>query len=154
VAETEWLLLAGKACRAWKRYLLRQEFNNFTPLAIAKRIFQLDLAVEMILDYVFIAPRNKNEVFDAGFASFVDNVLNERPVNDRQHFLWHCLGGWEKSGTEARDREDRLADRFHRNIVLGRVYAVGGSDREVPFIYFITDMKAQYLISLPSLPRR
>jgi hypothetical protein len=113
VAETEWLLLAGKACRACRRQLSRQKIYDFLPLATAKRSLQFDLAVEVILDDVLIAPCDKDEMLDTGFARFVDDILNERPVNDRQHFFRHCLGGWEKSGAEACDREDSLADRFH-----------------------------------------
>jgi hypothetical protein len=85
---------------------------------------------------VLIAPCDEDEVLDTGFASFVDNVLDERPVNDRQHFLRHRLGGWEKSGAEASDRKDSLADRFHRNIVIGQVYAASAADRECSVYIF------------------
>jgi hypothetical protein len=83
----------------------------------------------MILDDVLITPGDKDEVLDTGFSSFVDDILYERPVNDRQHFLRHCLGGWEESSAEAGDGEDGLADRFHRKLVVERFYAVDAADR-------------------------
>jgi hypothetical protein len=118
VTETERLLLPGKACRARRRELSCQKFYDFASLPTAKRTFQLDLAVEMVLNDVLIAPCDKDEMLDTGLSGFVDDVLDERPVNDPQHFLRHCLGGWEKSCAEACDREDSLADRFHRRFVI------------------------------------
>jgi hypothetical protein len=76
----------------------------------------------MVLDDVLVSPCDKDEVLDAGLSGLVDNVLDERPVNDRQHFLRHCLGGREKSGAEACDREDGLADRFHRRFTIKRYW--------------------------------
>jgi hypothetical protein len=37
-------------------------------------------------------------MLDAGLASFIDHVLDQRPVDDRQHFFGHGLGGWQESG--------------------------------------------------------
>jgi hypothetical protein len=122
VAKTERLLLAGKARRARRREFPCQKFYDFAPLPTAKRTLQFDLAIEMVLDDVLITPCDKDEVLDAGFAGFIDDVLDERPVNDRQHFLRHCLSGWEKSGAEACDREDGLADRVHRNFAIERYW--------------------------------
>ena len=47
---------------------------------------------------------------DAEIHRFVHRVLDQRPVDDRQHFLGHRLGGGQEAGAEPRDREHGLAD--------------------------------------------
>ena len=40
-------------------------------------------------------------------------TLDHRFIHNRQHFLWLCLGGWEKSRSHASNRNNRFSD-FHR----------------------------------------
>ena len=82
-------------------------------LPLAQRHLELELAVEMVLDDAFVAPGDEDEMLDAGLARFVHHVLDQRPVDHRQHFLRHGLGGRQEPGAEPGDREDGFANRFH-----------------------------------------
>src|SRR5262249_32227153 len=73
----------------------------------------LELAVEMVLDDSLVAAGDEDEVLDAGLARLVDHMLNQRPVDHRQHLLRHGLGGREEPGAQPGDRENGFADRFH-----------------------------------------
>src|SRR5262249_17497419 len=59
----------------------------------------------------------------------VDHILDERLVDDGQHFLRHRLGGGQDTGAETGDGEDGFAD-FHgscRNALRGTANANVGS---------------------------
>jgi len=73
----------------------------------------------MVLDHALVAAGHKNEMFDAGFPGLVHDILNEGLVDDGQHFLWHCLGGWQDAGAETGDGKYGFA-HFH------------GSNRDIP----------------------
>ena len=68
----------------------------------------------MVLDDALVAPGDEDEMLDAGLTRLVDDKLDERPVDDRQHLLRHGLGGGQKAGAEAGDRENGFAYGFHR----------------------------------------
>jgi len=55
--------------------------------------FELKLPVKMILDDALVASRDENEVLDAGLAGLIDHVLDQRTIDDWQHFLRHRFGG-------------------------------------------------------------
>ncbi len=93
-----------------------------------QRHLQLELAVEMVLDHRLVAAGDEDEMLDAGLARLVDHVLDQRPVDHRQHLLGHRLGGGQEAGAEARHRENRFANRFH----VGRIMREsGGSGHRV-----------------------
>ena len=48
---------------------------------------------------------------DAGGDRFLDAVLNDRLVDERQHFFRLRFGGGKKARAQAGGGEDRLADR-------------------------------------------
>ena len=73
-------------------------------------MFELELTVEMIFDDALVAARNEDEMLDAGFAGFIDHVLDNWPVDDSQHFLRHGLGGRQEAGAKACDREYGFAN--------------------------------------------
>src|SRR3546814_8090195 len=58
----------------------------------------------------------------------VHRVLDQRPVDDRQHFFRNGLGGGEGAGAKARDGENGLPDSFRH--VLGD--ALAGNATTVP----------------------
>ena len=64
----------------------------------------------MILDDPLVAPRDEDEVLDAGRARLVDDVLDHRPVDDGQHLLRHGLGGGKEARAEPGDGEHGFAD--------------------------------------------
>src|SRR5260370_8581445 len=69
----------------------------------------------MVLDRALGGPRDEIELFDGRGLGCLDRILDQRLVDDRQHFLRHRLGRREDAGTETGHREDRLAHGFlHR----------------------------------------
>ncbi|MGY4431320.1 hypothetical protein ACVWWO_003797 [Bradyrhizobium sp. F1.13.1] len=61
---------------------------------------------------LFVAAGDEDEVLDAGFPCLVIDVLDQRLVDDRQHFLRHRLGGGQDAGAEAGNGKYGFAD-FH-----------------------------------------
>ena len=90
-----------------------EEFELVVLLPLEQRHFQLELAVEMVLDDALVAAGDEDEMLDAGLARLVDDVLDQRPVDHRQHLLRHGLGGRQEPGAEAGDGENGFADGFH-----------------------------------------
>ena len=113
VAEPEGELLPREARRSGTRQVVRQQFEVLAPLALRERVLEFELPVEMVLDDSLVAASDEDEMLDAGLARLVDHVLDQRPVDHRQHLLGHGLGGRQESGPQACDREDGFADRFH-----------------------------------------
>src|SRR5262245_37099816 len=64
----------------------------------------------MIFNRVLATAGDEDDVVHARGNRFLDAVLDDRLVDERQHFLGLRFGGWEKSGAEAGGREDSLAD--------------------------------------------
>ena len=60
-----------------------------------------------------LRPVTKMKCSMPGLARLVDDVLDQRPVDHRQHLLRHRLGGGQEAGAEAGDGENSLADRVH-----------------------------------------
>ena len=113
VAEAERRLLPGEAGGAGVGLVARQ--NLLLGLLVAargERGVEFEHAVEMILDHALVAPGDEDEMLDAGFPGLVVHVLDQRLVDDGQHFLRHRLGGGQDAGAETGDREDGFAD-FH-----------------------------------------
>ena len=113
MTEPEWLLLAGKAGRSGRRQIVPEHIQSLLFLSLRQRHFQFELAVEVILDHALVAAGDKDEVLDAGFAGFVDDVLDERPVDHRQHFLRHGFGRRQEAGSEPGDGKHGFANKFH-----------------------------------------
>jgi hypothetical protein len=80
--------------------------------ARGQRGVEFEHPVEMILDHALVAPGDEDEMLDAGLLGLVDHVLDQRLVDDGQHFLRHRLGGGQDAGAETGDREDGFTD-FH-----------------------------------------
>ena len=91
---------------------LRQDVLLGLLAARGQRRVELEHPVEMILDHALVAAGDEDEMLDAGFPGLVIHVLDQRLVDDGQHFLRHRLGGGQDAGAEAGDREYGFAD-FH-----------------------------------------
>ena len=78
--------------------------------------FEFELAVEMVLDHALVAAGDEDEMLDAGLARFVHHVLDQRPVDHRQHFLRHGLGRRQEAGSEAGDGKYGFADAGHAGL--------------------------------------
>src|SRR6185295_12688552 len=59
-----------------------------------------------------VASGDEDEMFDAGLLGLVVDVLDQRLVDDRQHFLRHGLGGGQEAGAEAGNRQHGLLQRL------------------------------------------
>ncbi|GAB6970471.1 hypothetical protein JCM16408A_12190 [Methylobacterium phyllosphaerae] len=70
----------------------------------------------MILDHGLAATGHEDEVLDPRLTGLVDDMLHDRPVHDREHFLRDRLRGWQEARAKARDGQDGLADRFHQTV--------------------------------------
>ncbi len=90
----------------------RQDLHFSLLAAGLQRGVKLVHAVEMVLDHALVAAGDEDEMFDAGLPGLIDHILDQRLVDDGQHFLRHRLGGGQDAGAEAGDREDGFAD-FH-----------------------------------------
>ena len=90
----------------------RQDLHLGLLAARGKRGVEFVHAVEMVLDHALVAAGDEDEMLDAGLPGLVDHILDQRLVDDGQHFLRHRLGGGQDAGAEAGDREDGFAD-FH-----------------------------------------
>ena len=75
--------------------------------------FKLVGLVEMILDRALGAACDENHVGNAGGHRLFHSVLDQRFINDRQHFLRTGLGSWQKARPHASNRKYRFADFFH-----------------------------------------
>ena len=100
-----------------------RNFERVVLLALEQRHLQLELAVEMVLDDALVAAGDEDEMLDAGLAGLVDDVLDQRPVDHRQHLLRHGLGRRQEPGAEAGHGENRLAYGLHAG-----PFDVGGFD--------------------------
>src|SRR3546814_1131557 len=60
----------------------------------------------MILDRALAAPGDEDHLLDPRFARLVDGILDQRPVDDGQHFLGDRLGGRKEPGAETGDGKD------------------------------------------------
>ena len=75
-----------------------------------QRALQIVVDVEMVFQRAFAAAGDENELLDAGRARFVDRVLDQRAVDQRQHFLRHRLGRRQKARAETGDGKYGFAD--------------------------------------------
>ncbi len=106
MAQAERRLLAREACHARSRQRFRQRGKLLLLVAaFGERPLELELEIEMVLDDTFVAASDEDEVLDAGLPRLIDHMLDDRPVDDRQHLLGHSLGGGEKARAEPGDRE-------------------------------------------------
>ena len=110
MTEAQRFLLAGEAGLAGLRQVALQFVERPVLAARFERVLELELLVEMVLDDRFVAAGDEDEVLDAGLARLVHRVLDQRPVDDREHFLGHGLGGRQETGAETGDREHGCAN--------------------------------------------
>ena len=122
MAKAERHLLAGEGCRAGRGLDALQACKLFVFAALGKRIVKLKLDVEIVFDDALVAARDENQMFNASFQRLVDHILDDRLVNDRQHFLWDCLGRWQESGSKASNRKHCFADFAGFAVMLVRPF--------------------------------
>lgn len=74
-------------------------------------LLQLEGVVEVVLDGPLVAAGDHQDVVESGRGGLLDDVLDGRLVDDREHLLRRRLGRRQESGAEPGGRDDCLADR-------------------------------------------
>lgn len=97
----------GEFCEATD-FLNCLEFLEF--LFLFQAVLKFEVAVKMILQRTLADGGHENNFFDACGNSLFHNVLNDRLVDDRQHFLRLRLGGGEEPRAHAGNGDDRFAN--------------------------------------------
>jgi hypothetical protein len=65
-------------------------------------------------------PVTKISVLAAGLDGLVDRVLDDGPVDDRQHLLWNRLGRGKETGAQACHREHGFLQFHGRSLPKGK----------------------------------
>ena len=125
MAEAERRLLAGEAGRAGGRQVGQEGFQLVDLVALAQRVVEFVGEVEMVLDHGLVAAGDEDEMLDAGGARLVDDMLDDRPVDDGQHLLGDRLGRRQETRAQPGDGEDGLADFLQHEKSMWR--ASGGA---------------------------
>ena len=76
--------------------------------------FQLEGRVEMVLDRVLAPSGHDDDALQPGGAGLLDDVLDERAVDQGQHLLGLRLGGRQEAGSQSRGGKNGNADGRHR----------------------------------------
>ena len=109
MAEPKRLLLAHRDDLAESAHGWRQAVEALALLA--HRRLELERHVEIIDQSRLSAAGDEDHFLDARLARFVDRILDQRAIDDRQHLLGDGLGGGQQAGAEAGDRETRPCGR-------------------------------------------
>ena len=80
--------------------------------AFAHGRFQFESDIEMFDDGGLAPSGDEDDLLDPRLARFVDRILDQWPVHDRQQFLRDCLGGGQEAGAQPGNGKDGFADRF------------------------------------------
>ena len=70
-------------------------FDFFDQVSLATRLqsrHQFGLVIKMLFQHFLGPASDENEFFDPGVAGFVNRVLDQGAIHQRQHFLGHHLG--------------------------------------------------------------
>ena len=116
MAKAERHLLAREAGLAGRRLQALQAGELVVLAALRQRVVELELHVEMIFDDRLVAAGHEDEMLDAGLARLVDDILDDRLVDDGQHLLGNGLGRRQEARAETGDRKHCLADFSHAPI--------------------------------------
>ena len=82
------------------------EFLGFTLHLQVK--LKLGHVVEMVGNDVLVSACDNQHFINAGIHNLLNNILNRRLIHNGQHFLWHGFGDRQKTGAQARSRNDRF----------------------------------------------
>ncbi len=87
------------------------DFSELIALAARfEEAFELDRHVEMVFDRVLAASRHQDDVVDPGGDRLFDAVLNDRLVDERQHFFRLRFGRRKEARAQAGGGKNGFAD--------------------------------------------
>ena len=118
VAQAELLLLADVADLGHVADLAHAA-KHLDVALLLEQVLQLVGVVEMVLDGALLAAGDDDDLLDAGGDCFLDAVLDDRLVDERQHLLGLRLGGGQEPRSPAGGRKDGFADA-QRDLVVSR----------------------------------
>jgi len=86
-------------------------FKDAEVLALgAHRRFELERMIEIIDQARFAAAGDEDNLLDSRLPRFIHRILDQRPVDDRQHLLGDRLGRGQKARAEPRDWKHGFAN--------------------------------------------
>ncbi len=109
VAQAELLLLADVADLDHVADLAHAA-EHLDVALLLEQVLELVGVVEVILDRALLAAGDDDHLLDAGRDRFLDGVLDDRLVDQRQHLLGLRLGRGQEAGAPTGGREDCLSD--------------------------------------------
>src|SRR5262249_52481829 len=108
VAEAERLLLPDVTHRGQLRD--RLDLNRLLHLpAVIQVLLELAGGIEVVLDRTLVPSRHDDDLAQAGGDRFLDDVLDRRFVDERQHLLGLGFGGGKEARAEAGGGKHTLA---------------------------------------------
>ena len=110
VAEPEWLALANEVDvgKVGQFDHVGQLVGLPGPVEV---VLQLEVAIEVIFEAALVPPRDDEDVVDTGLHGLLDDVLDGRAIDDRQHLLRLGLCRRKEPRPESCRRDARL--RYH-----------------------------------------
>ena len=109
MAQAQRLFLAHIADAGQRRDAARYCEQFFLAATFEGRI-QLEAVVEVVFHCALATAGNNDDVLDAGGNGLFDAVLDDRFVDQRQHFFGYDFCGRQKTRAEAACREDRFSN--------------------------------------------
>ena len=96
---------------------LAHDLEQVGLAALFEHVLEFVADVEVVFDGLLAAPGDDDDLVAAGGHGLFDAVLNDRLVDERQHFLGLGFGGGQKAGAQAGGGKYGFAD-FHRHGVV------------------------------------
>ena len=120
MAETQGLRLTDVDALHAGRNDALDDLQKFVLALFGQFALELGIGVEVVFDRALVAARHEDHFGHPRGGRLLHGVLDERLVDDREHFLRHGLGGRQESRAETVDGKDDFADGLHGNPQLSR----------------------------------
>jgi hypothetical protein len=119
VTQSKRARLAGEEQLAGGNFGIADFFQHVLLVTALKHVLKLGLEIKVLLQHFLVTACYKNKFFNPGFARFLEHMLYQGPVVDRQHLLRHDFSRREKARPKTRYRKDSFFNWFisHRRYV-------------------------------------
>ena len=122
--EPERLLLAHVNAFHVTRHDIAHHREHLVLAARAELGLDFERHVEVILDRAFAAARDEHQLGNAGGDRLFNRILDQRLVDDRQHFLGARLGCRQEPRPQSRHRKYRFGNSAHHVLIHQAVSAI------------------------------